>query len=67
MSPTLVSPSNAEKLMEYVITFMLAIMLAGLYWIGGLYFAVCRSANEIIKGLSSIDQRLADMEDRISK
>ena len=53
--------------MEYVFALMLAIMLAGLYWIGGLYFAVCRAANEIIKGLSSIDQRLADMEDRISK
>ncbi len=53
--------------MEYVFALMLATMLAGLYWIGGLYFAVCRAANEVITGLSSIDQRLAEMEDRISK
>jgi hypothetical protein len=34
----------------------------GLVWIGAIYYAVRKGLNEIIAGLSSIDERLARIE-----
>ena len=34
----------------------------GLVWIGAIYYAVRKGLNEIITGLSSIDERLARIE-----
>jgi hypothetical protein len=38
-----------------------------LYWIGGLYFTIRKGMNEIIKGLSTIDERLERIEKIKSK
>jgi hypothetical protein len=36
----------------------------GLVWIGAIYYAVRKGLNEIIEGLSSIDERLARIESK---
>ncbi len=43
---------------------MLEIILQAvlLFWVGGIFFALRNGLNEIIKGLSSLDERLAKLE-----
>jgi hypothetical protein len=36
----------------------------GLVWIGAIYYSLRRGLNEIIAGLTSVDERLARMESR---
>lgn len=38
------------------------LMCVVLVWLGGIFYAMRRGLNELITGLSSIDQRLARLE-----
>jgi hypothetical protein len=38
------------------------LMCVALVWLGGIFYAMRKGLNELISGLSSIDQRLARLE-----
>ena len=46
-----------------MIIFVVVLMCILLVWIGRIFYVVHKGMNEIIKGLSSIDDRLAHLEE----
>ena len=38
------------------------LMCVALVWLGGIFYAMRKGLNELISGLSSVDQRLARLE-----
>ena len=52
-----------------IITDIIIIVLMGvmLYWIGGIYNSVRNGINEIVKGLNSIDERVAGLERELTR
>jgi hypothetical protein len=44
------------------VIIIIFLMCVALVWIGGIFYAMRKGLNEIISGLSSIDERLARLE-----
>jgi len=49
---------------EIVLIGLLAMLLIMLYWVGAIFYAIQKGFNQVVKGLESIDARLARLEEK---
>ena len=46
---------------DILLLLILILMAGALYWIGGIFYTVRKASNELIQGVTALDQRLTNL------